>query len=172
MRVKPPKFRRTHEFFRGLAEHVSYGVIAQKCGKELQTAEAWGREPESNDNPNGTGKRNVFDTYLRLLGMAHEKNPGLARDWASVGVEYVDYLDGKMGRETTLSVCELAAIYVKEQADVIAKILANGDTEGLWKEMAECEAAFNQLKACIREQSKVVPQVREFAASAVKERAA
>lgn len=172
MRIKPPKFKRTHEFFRSLSDHLSFGVIASRCGKEIQTAEAWGREPESNEHPNGTGKKNPLDTFLRLLGMAHKEDAGLAREWASVGIEYVDFLDGKIGRETSQNVCEMAAVYLKEHAEMVAKILADGgDTEGLWKELAECEAAFNQLKACIREQVKV-SDVRQFAKEKVNGRKA
>jgi len=155
MNIKPPKFKRTHEFFAGLAVRFSFGQIAAWCGKEMTTAEAWGRVPESDEHPNGSGKKNPLDTLIRLLGKAHSQDPGFAREWAVMGIEYVDYLDDRAGKRSAENPCELAARYLKEHAEMIAKILHNdGDADGLWTELAQCEAAFNQLKACIKEQHK------------------
>ncbi len=157
MRNRPPTFRRTYEYIKRTAEHVTFGKIAAISGKSTDVAEAWGRPFESDDNPAGTGKKDPSQTILRLIGLAHSKDPGLAREWASTFPEYVDYLDAKAGRESERSVCELAAIYLKEHAEMVAEILHrnDGNWEGLWTELAQCEGAFFQLKACIKEQMAV-----------------
>lgn len=87
-------FLHTHTFIKRLADLITFGKIAQVSGKEIQTAEAWGRAVESNENPTGTGKRNPLDLVIQLIGLAHKESPALAREMAEVFPLYVEYLDG------------------------------------------------------------------------------
>lgn len=153
MRNRPPKWNRTFEFVKRLADQITFGKIAAVSGKSTDVAEAWGRPFPSDNYPAGTGKKDPSQTILRLLGLAHDKDPGLSREWASTFVEYVNYLDEQQGGSHRQSVCGLAAVYLKEHAEMVGKILNDGgDMDGLWTELAQCESAFNQLKACIKEQ--------------------
>ena len=142
-------FNKTFVYIRRLADHVSFGTIAAKCGKETGTAEAWGREPESNVNPNGTGKRNPFDCVLRLIGMAHKEDAGLAREMAEMFHQYIDYLDGKDGLQLSKmpAINELLAKSAKEHMDVMLAILKtpNPNWAQVIQECKQSEAALNTV---------------------------
>lgn len=158
-RIKPPIWQRTYTLIRRLADHVTFGTIASKCGKEVQTAEAWGREPESNENPNGNGKKNPFDTVLRLIGMAHKEDAGLAREIAEMFPEYVEFLDRKLGLarlKETGSLCEVVGKSAKEHTDIVLKMLQNPnpDYHELKTEYEQAMSALIQVGACIDEEIK------------------
>ncbi|HRH45874.1 MAG TPA: hypothetical protein PKY82_29800 [Pyrinomonadaceae bacterium] len=160
MEIKPPKFKRTFEFIHRLAGFVGYGVIAQKSGKELQTAEAWGRAPESVEHPNGTGKRNPFDGVLRLIALAHEKDPGLAGEIAEIFSDYVNFLNEfKAGEfiKSGNSIYQLLGESTKEHTDVVCEALKaeNPDWEKVYTEFKQGEAKFMELGAVIKEKLKI-----------------
>jgi hypothetical protein len=115
-------FKNTHRYIRRLADLTSFGTIAQITGKTTDTAEAWGRAPESIENPTGTGKHNPFDTVLRIIGRAHEKSPALAREMGEMFPDYVNYLDGK-ARRPAACLNELIGSSVREHSDVIVNLL-------------------------------------------------
>lgn len=160
MKIKLPKFKRTYEYIRRVValEHCSPGVLAKMNGVERETVDAWGRPPESDEYPTGTGKKNPIDAFLRLIGLAHKDAPGLAREIASVGGEYVDYLDDLGGRPFTeqANVCEAVAKSVKEHSDVVVYYLHSSepDYEILYREAQEMLAASRELVACLEIKAK------------------
>jgi hypothetical protein len=158
--ISRPNWKRTFEFFQRLAAFTTFGTIAQKCGKEMQTAEAWAREPESDENPFGSGKRNPLDTVLRLISMAHKHSPGLAREIADMFVDYVNYLDD-LGGATSLrngaSVNELLAESAQEHLDIVKELLSsvNPDLDKVWTEFKQAQAALNKVGAALKEEMKI-----------------
>lgn len=142
-----PSIMNTFLLIRRLAEHVSYGAIASRFCKNIRTAEAWGREPESNSNPMGTGKKNPIDAVLRLMAMAHEKDKGLAKEIADLFPEYYEFLSGETS-EKQETVSFLVGQAVKEHADAVTQLLSTetpdiGDVD---REMTEFEIAWTNLK--------------------------
>src|SRR6478672_2800397 len=95
--MKRPNYLQTHTFIKRLAnlDNCSFGKIAQITGKEIQTAEAWGRPVASNEAPTGTGKANPLDCVLRIIGLAHREQSGLAQEIAEIFPDYVAFLNGK-----------------------------------------------------------------------------
>ncbi len=163
MKTKLPTWKTTHTFFHRLAAYISYGVIASRCGKELQTAEAWGREPESIENPNGTGKKNPFDCVLRLLALAHDKDAGLAREAAEIFSDYVKYLDEKDGKtfvEKGGSVLTIVGEATKEHTDVVYEMLKspNPDWSKVYSEFKQSEAKYAELGVILKEKVKNAPE--------------
>jgi len=147
----------THNFIKRIAEHLSYGHIAQMNGVSIQTAEAWGREPESNLNPHGTGKKNPFDSSLRLIGKVHKDDPGLAREIATSYLEYVDVLDGRTAKAIGC-VSTLVGQCVKEHADVVIA-LVNADEIDLdvaEREINELDAAVERLRQWLQGEKAVL----------------
>jgi hypothetical protein len=140
-------FNRTWTFVKRLADYVSFGKIAQTCGKETGTAEAWGREPASNANPFGTGKANTFDCSLRLVALAHKEDAGLAREIAEMFKEFVDHLEGVETETRKGTVNELVGVSIKEHAEAVV-ILLNGDKPDFAKahtEIAQAKVALDRL---------------------------
>jgi hypothetical protein len=151
-------FKKTYLFFKRLAdsEHCSYGKIAQLSGNTMQTAEAWGRAPESDEFPTGSGKRNPSDLQIRLLGLAYKKSPGLAREWAMIFPAYIDFLDELNGIEHSKSgrsareLCKRAA---KEHADIVCEMLSKDyDPAIVWKEINQFESANKSFVECIKQE--------------------
>ena len=140
-------FLHTHTFIKRLADLVTYGKIAQISGKEIQTAEAWGRPVESNENPTGTGKRNPFDLVLRLIGIAHKEAPALAREMAELFPQYVDYLDHNEQRPTGRALNELIGESVKEHSEAVIALLNQTDPNfaGAHTEIKEAIIALERL---------------------------
>lgn len=162
--IKPPK---THVYFKRLGELLTFGKIAQACGKEVQTAEAWAREPASNENPAGTGKNNPLDCIFRLMGLAHKDgDKALTREMAEAVVAYADWLDGIEPRpEGTLT--ELIGAAIKEHSEAIVEALNLPTKPNYAKAMTEivqAEIALHELKKTVRNQ---MYPVRKLAADAV-----
>lgn len=149
-----PTWKQTFKFVARLAEKVTYGKIAKVSGKKTDVAEAWGRPAESDEFPSGTGKRDPSQTILRLIGLAHEGDPGLAREWAETFVEYVDFLDDRISPED--SIFELMARSVKEHADVVVQVLheKHPDYARVYSEAMQAKSAINKIIACAREEMK------------------
>jgi hypothetical protein len=152
-------WNRTYTFIKRLGDIVTFGKIAQLAGKEMQTAEAWAREPESLENPHGSGRRNPLDTVLRLIAEAHKHDAGLAREMALTFIEYVDFLDGKKGIEELKragSICELVGRSAKEHTDVVVEMLKNPNPNfhTLKIEHLQAMSALIQVGACIDEELK------------------
>lgn len=147
----------TFEFFKklGTFDEFTFGKIAQLCGKKSETAQAWARPVESDEFPTGTGKRNPFDVVIRLLGMAHKVCPGLAREWAQMFLDYVDFLDRRQtGKQETIKA--LAAKSAKEHLDVVLMILDCDelDLPKINTEICQAQAALNNLQALVKEEMK------------------
>lgn len=153
MVVKLPNWKTTFRFFHRLSAHISFGLIAQKSGKELQTAEAWARPVESDEFPSGSGKRNPFDVVLRLLAMAHEYDPALAHEAAEIFIDYVNFLDEKK-REGRGGDCahEALAKCAKEHADILIALLHSKtpDYQKVWTEIKEAQIALQDLEAVVK----------------------
>lgn len=143
----------THDYIKRLAnlENCSYGRIAQACGKSIQTAEAWGRPPESDVNPTGTGKRNPLDCVTRLISLAHKDDPGLAREMAAHFTDTVEQLEGKTP-QVTGNINNLIGHSAKEHMDVVLSIL-NSDSPD-WKkaftEIKQAEAALYKVELFVK----------------------
>jgi len=156
-KIKLPNWQRTYEYIGRLAEYISFGVIAQRCGKEIQTAEAWARVPESNENPLGNGKKNPLDTVLRLIGLAHKEDAGLAREIAEMFLDYVAVLDGRQGvsvLDCGGSINEVLGQSAKEHADVLLAILKSEkpDWSKAYSETKQAQAALGRVEACIKKE--------------------
>lgn len=152
--MKP--FNKTHTFIKRLADHISFGKIAAACGKGTSTAEAWGREPETNETPYGTGKRNPLDGVNKIIALAHKEDPGLAREIAEIFPDYVDFLDGKCGTVelVNVSINEIVANSAKEHMDVVLEVLktAQPDWDKVIAECRQAEAALNTVLGYARNQ--------------------
>lgn len=146
-----PNYLRTHEFIKRLADLITFGRIAQACGKDIKTAEAWGREPESNENPHGTGQKNPLDCVLRLQALANKEAPGLAREIADIYTDYVDYLQGER-KEPSGSINSLIGQSMKEHTDVLLTILnsPNPDWGKAFTEIKEAEAALYKVELFVK----------------------
>lgn len=155
-------FNKTFTYVKRLADHVSFGKIAQVCGKTTETAEAWGRAPESNINPSGTGKRNTFDCSLRLIGLAHKEDPALAREMADIFPAYVDFLEGKTS-EVTASPNALVAQSIKEHSDAVVAVLnqEQPDFVKAHTEIVQAEVALLRLKNWVKAEMRMEVD-REF----------
>jgi hypothetical protein len=156
---KLPTFKTTFLFVKRLAEHVTFGKIAAVSGKDTSVAEAWGRPYESDEFPAGTGKKDPSQTVLRLLGLAHRADPGLAHEWAAVFPGYVEFLDERDGAEGTgMPGCifELMAKSGKEHMDVMMKMLKkeNVDWSAVNTEYQQFVAVNNKFGACLKEELK------------------
>lgn len=157
--LKQASYNRTFTFVKRLADYVSFGKIAQLSGKEIQTAEAWGREPESNENPFGTGRKNPFDLTLRLIALAHKEDAGLAREIAEIFTDYADYLIETSGRDFAAKggcVNELLAESAKEHTDIIVAALdsVEPDFERVLVEAKQAQSKLSELAACVKEKIK------------------
>ena len=143
----------TYLLVRRLAEHVTYGAIASKFCKNIRTAESWGREPESNSNPLGTGKKNPLDGVLRLIAMAYEKDKGLAKEMADLFPEYYEFLSGS-GTAPKEPLQVLIGRAIKEKADFVTILLNEKDPDWdlVTKEIAEFEIEFIKLKNFVKEE--------------------
>lgn len=143
----------THTFIERLAKYTTFGKIASKFRTTTKTAEAWGREPESNLNPTGSGKKNPLDGVLRLMGMAFEKDRGLAKE---IGDLFPNYFLFLLGQKKGEAACRklMAGQAVKEHADVIFEILGTDeiDFQKLGKEMAEFDIVWINLKQWARDE--------------------
>lgn len=146
---------------RRLAETVTFGRIAKWCGCKMQTAEAWGREPESHETPTGTGKHNPFDTTLRLIGKTHASgDTALAREMAEMHVEYVDYLDGIVRSAGELGeIRSLVLESAKQHLDVVDLAMRSDDPdwEAVEVEIGEAEVAFANLKRFVKQKLRPEP---------------
>lgn len=174
MKHKLPIWKRTFEFFKrlGNSEKYTFGKIAKNCGNEMQTAEAWGREPQCDEFPFGSGKRNPSDMQIRLIGMAYDDDPGFAREWAMMFPAYVDYLDelhGRRHRQAGGCAMDILAASFGEHADIL-KALVNREAgaEEVWQELLQFKAIMNQFEACLKQEvgegygfpeTKAVPEV-------------
>lgn len=158
MNFRLPTFRRTFEFYKRLADLASYGVIAQISGVTSDTADDWARPVESDDFPTGTGKNNTTDTVLRQIRKAHTKDPGLAREWASVFLAYVDFLDAQSGVSEWKSgnLCAVIAQSAKEHMDLVVEYMhkPQPNLEKVWTELQQAKSALNKAEACLREELK------------------
>ncbi len=176
-KIKLPNFSRTHEFIKRLAEHITFGVIAQKFGKETGTAEAWGRVPESNENPFGNGKRNPIDAGLRVIALAHKDDAGLAREIAETSIDYCDYLDELRGVSFAAQggcINEILAQSAKEHADIIVCLLSASepDMESVYREIKQAQAKINELAACCKSKMKAEVKADTFTVQTGGKRAA
>lgn len=145
--------RPTHELIKRLAnlENCTYGRIAQSCGKSIQTAEAWGRPPESDEHPYGTGKKNPLDCVDRLLALAHHDDPGLSREMAEHFTDTVDALEGK-APEVTGSINSLIGQSAKEHLDIMLLILnsARPDWKKAFTEVKQAQAALYRVELFVK----------------------
>jgi hypothetical protein len=156
-KIKIAMWKRTYEFFKKLGNSkYKFGDIAKTSGKTTETAEAWGRPPESDEFPFGTGYRNPSDLQIRLLGLAYDVDPGFAREWAKIFVEYVDFLDsihGKEHYENGRSARELCKRAAKEHADIVCEMLSKDyDPAIVWKEINQFESANKSFVECIKQE--------------------
>lgn len=155
--MKAPAYKRTHELMLEITQidEIKVGGVAKTCGVETQTVNAWCRKPETDDNPTGSGKPNIFDTIKRLIGKVHKYHPGLAHEIGDMLKAYVESLDAESGRGEAYAqgACLLIAKLVKEHADVVAEHARNGtaDLDTLLREVQELISVCNQLKACLEE---------------------
>lgn len=131
-------------------------ILAQAFGVSTDTVGAWGRDPESESNPFGTGKRNPIDQIERLIRIAHRYAPGIAREIAQFVVDLVDRLDREAGIDVgdcEENACVLLAQSVKEHTDVVTILIENPDDPRAWqkarKEIPESISKLNQLYSCI-----------------------
>lgn len=150
--IKAPNFLATYGLFDRLGELLTFGKIAQSCGKEVQTAEAWGREPASNANPAGSGRRNPIDCILRLMGLAHKENDRvLVREIAETFTDYADYLNGIQITDRR-EIAELAGASVKEHGEAIfeALNLKKPNYPKAMTEIVQAEIALRDLKEKVR----------------------
>lgn len=133
-------------------------VLAQAFGVCADTVGAWGRAPESDENPFGTGKRNPIDQTERLIRIAHVYAPGIAREIVQYLVDLVRRLDREAGNdeaEIEKSPCALLAELVLEHADVVAILAKNPHCPKAWakarKELKELDAKSKQLDGCLEQ---------------------
>lgn len=155
-----PNWKQTFTLVKRLADIATFGKIAQLCGKEIQTAEAWGRAPESNAEPLGTGKKNPLDMVLRLIALAHKENPGLAREIADTFGDYVNYLDSRCGEMTAANpgnIQEMLGRSAKEHTDMLVEMLQNNNPNlgKIFTEYKQAESALLQFGACLKETIKI-----------------
>lgn len=166
--IKAPTFLRTHTLFKRLGDLLTFGKVAQSCGKEIQTAEAWGREPASNANPAGTGRNNPADCILRLIGLAHkEGDRALAREIAETFPEYVDYLEGVVTVQDT-PIDELAGRSVREHGEAIFHALnrRKPNYAKAYTEIVQAEIALADLKKWVRNEMQPLRAQAQAAISA------
>lgn len=149
--MKRPNYSRTFQYIKRLADLVTFGKIAQVCGKEIQTAEAWGREPESNENPHGTGKKNPLDCVLRLIALAHKDDPALAVEIAEIFTDYADFLQGRTPSEPGC-VNALIGQAAKEHMDVVLAILntESPDWPKAFTEIKQAQAAMYKVELFVK----------------------
>lgn len=147
MQIKAPNFLHTFRLFERLGSLLTFGKVAQCCGKEMQTAEAWGREPASNENPTGSGRKNPIDCILRLMGVAHkEGDRALVREIAETFTEYADFLDEKeISINTDLD--ELVGKSAKEHGEAIFEALRRKNWASAITEITQAEIALRDLKS-------------------------
>jgi hypothetical protein len=160
MRKTSPNWKRTFTLINRLADLISFGVIAGRFGVGTKAAEAWGREPESNENPFGTGRKNPIDGNLRVIALAHKEDEGLAREIAETSVEYCDYLDEQKGKVFAQSggcAKTLCAQSIKEHTDIVVVLLESDepDNQRVLTEIAQAQSKLAQLKACVKERAKL-----------------
>lgn len=164
MVIKAPNFLQTFTLFKRLGDLLTFGKIAQCCGKEMQTAEAWGRRPASNEYPTGTGRNNPVDCILRLMGLAHKEGDRvLAREIAETFTGYADYLDG-IESEEKASLNDLVGASVKEHGEAICAALEARNYTKAMTELVQAEIALRDLKGFIQKQ---LTPTREIAKDAV-----
>lgn len=167
MKIKAPNFLTTFTLFKRLGDLLTFGKIAQCCGKEIQTAEAWGREPASNENPTGSGRRNPVDCILRLMGLAHkEGDRALVREIAELFTDYADFLDG-VSNADNIDLDNLVGSSAKEHADVVFAALKRKDWPKVCTEIVQAEIALRDLKSYA--QNQLMP-VRNVAKQAIADR--
>lgn len=158
MHFRLPNFKRTFEFVKRLADLFSYGKIAQISGVSTDVADDWARPYESDEFPSGTGKKDPSQTVLRMIGLAHSKDPGLAREWASVFLAYVDFLDAQSGVKEwkTGNLCAVIADSAKEHMDLVVEYMhtPNPAHEKVWSELQQAKSALLKAEACLREELK------------------
>lgn len=123
---------------------------------ERETVDAWSRPAMSDEHPSGTSKRNPFDTVIRLIGMAHKYDAGLAREIAFLFTAYVDSLDGQSGAAMAGNICDGIARLVKEHADIIVLFTRDPscDRERLFTEAQELLSELHKFIACLKEEMK------------------
>jgi hypothetical protein len=155
--MKRPNYLRTFSYIKRLADLITFGKIAKACGKEIGTAEAWGREPESNENPHGTGKKNPLDCVLRLIALAHKESPALAREMAEIFTDYSDYLEGQ-GANKPDCVHSAVGQAAKEHMDVVLAILNTGrpNWHKAFTEIKEAQAAMYRVEMFVKNEMKEV----------------
>jgi hypothetical protein len=155
--MKRPNYLRTFSYIKRLADLITFGKIAKACGKEIGTAEAWGREPESNENPHGTGKKNPLDCVLRLIALAHKESPALAREMAEIFTDYSDYLQGER-KEVNGSIKALVGQSAKEHLDIVLLILnhESPNWSKAFTEIKEAEAALYRVELFVKAELKEV----------------
>lgn len=164
--LKPPK---THPFFQRLGALLTFGKIAQQCGKDTHTAEAWARETASNENPSGTGKHNPLDCIFRLIGLAHkEDDRALAQELAEAPMRYYDWLEGT-SPAIEASLDELIGAAIKEHSEAIVEALnkVRPNYARAMTEIVQAEIALRDLKGKVQEH---MTPVRAIAAQAVANR--
>lgn len=171
MSFKQPNWKRTFEFIRRLVhlEHCSPGIVAKSSGVERETVDAWGRPVESDENPTATGKRTPFDLCLRLIGIAHKDDSGLAREIAETFPDYCDYLDELRGVSFAAQggcINEILAQSAKEHADIIVSLLAapDPDLQDVYREIKQAQAKINELAACCKSKMKAEVKADVFTA--------
>lgn len=150
-----PTYSRTHQYIKRLADLITFGRVAQACGKDIKTAEAWGREPESNENPTGTGQKNPLDCVIRLIGLANEKDPGLALEMAGIFPDFVNFLQGRT-EQNSGSINSLIGQSAKEHMDVVLAILnsPNPDWGKAFTEIKQEQAAMYRVELFVKAEMK------------------
>lgn len=152
--MAPPKVLQTHLYFGRLGDLLTFGKVAQACGKEIKTAEAWAREPASNETPTGTGKCNPLDCIFRLIGLAHKEGDRvLVREIAEAVPAYVDYLDGTVIESADLD--DLIGASLKEHSEAAIEALHIRSRPNYPKAMTEivqAEIALRDLKTYVQKQ--------------------
>lgn len=154
--MKRPSYSRTFTFFARLGALLTFGKVAASCGKEVQTAEAWGREPASNEYPAGSGKRNPMDCILRLMGLAHKENDlALVHEIAETFQHYANYLEGKTFEQPS-SLNEIIGASVKEHSEAIVAALnvENPNFAKAHTEIVQAEVAMRRLKVWVVDEMK------------------
>jgi hypothetical protein len=149
----------THEIIaEALTPRVTH-TIAHAFGVHEQTARAWGRAPETDDTPTGTGKSNPLDRAARLIRLLHRYAPGAARLAAQYFQELTDELDEAAGEGASPASPlrpwrEALSQVVREVSDVELGVLQRPDTRAelkeLDREIAEAICALAALQGDVR----------------------
>lgn len=150
--MRRPSFQRTYELLKRLTDATSCGLVAEKTGKSLGTVEAWTRPPESLEHPTGTGRRNLFDSCLSVIGMAWECDRALAHEMAEIFGDYVVFLEKRASRKRERIEAMIGAC-VKEHADVIVSLLN--------QEEPDFEKAYTEIRESIIAQEKLAAYVKD-----------